>query len=151
VARKTILRYNEVTAMEQGLLGPKLAPTALLLSILFGASGQLLMKHAALLNSIAPPTLATVAILLMALAIYSIGIGCWILALRTLPLAVAYPVTSLSYIGILWGSSYCFGESITALRMIGVALVFLGVVLVVLRDGTAVRIGATLRRRIRSP
>jgi len=137
--------------MVQLLRRPKLAPTALLLSILLGACGQLLMKHAALLSGIGPLTFATVAMILMALAIYSMGIGCWILALRTLPLAVAYPVTSLSYIGIMWGSSYCFGERISALRMMGVAFIFLGVVLIVLRDGTVTRIGATLRRRIRSP
>jgi len=35
--------------------------------------------------------------------------------------------------------------------MMGVAFIFLGVVLIVLRAGTVTRIGATLRRRIRSP
>src|SRR5689334_19742473 len=114
----------------------KSAAAALLFSILLGICGQLLMKHGALGASTAATTLHGAFTIAAAVLVYSVGIGCWILALRSLPLSVAYPVTSLSYVGILWGSSVWFGEHITPLRMLGVALIFAGVALVVLNEGT---------------
>ena len=109
------------------------ASIAVCLSIAFGIAGQLLMKRAALLTVGAGWDLSSVAILALALLVYSSGIINWIFALRHLRLSVAYPLTSLSYVGILWGSYYWFGERISTGRVVGVALIFIGVLLVVLR------------------
>jgi multidrug transporter EmrE-like cation transporter len=108
------------------------ASIALLLSIGFGIAGQLLMKWAALHSVAASVSPFMLASLLLALLVYSLGILNWILALRDLPLNVAYPITSLSYAGILWGSFYWFGEEVSAARLSGVAMIFAGVLLVVL-------------------
>ena len=109
----------------------QLSTTALLASVALGVVGQLLMKLAALRSIGAPISLSGIGVLILALAIYSLGILCWMVALRGLALGVAYPVTSLSYVGILWGSWYWFAESISALRVLGVTLIFAGVLLVV--------------------
>jgi multidrug transporter EmrE-like cation transporter len=114
--------------------GRRIALLALFLSILFGVAGQLLMKWAAL-RTVAPKGDSSVWSLMQplafALAVYSLGIANWIVALRRLSLSTAYPLTSLNYIGILIGSYYWFGERITLGRGLGVTLIFLGVLLVV--------------------
>ena len=110
---------------------------ALTLSIAFGIAGQLLLKWTAV-HVLGTHWDFTSALQLgAALLIYSLGVLNWVLALRHLRLSVAYPVTSVSYIGILWGSYYWFGEDITLCRTLGVALIFFGVLLVVvgLRPG----------------
>lgn len=107
-----------------------LSYTTLLASILFGTTGQLLMKWA--MNNPAQEgfTWSFILRLLLALSIYSIGVVNWILTLRVLKLSIAYPLTSLNYVGILLGSYYFFDEKLTIIRIIGVALVFLGTLFV---------------------
>ena len=105
-------------------------------SIAFGVAGQLLMKHAAL-RSIVGLSLSSVSVLALAFAVYSLGIVFWMVALRWLPLSIAYPVTSLSYVGVLWGSWYWFSESISSLRVLGVTLIFIGVTLIVWNKSSA--------------
>jgi len=104
----------------------------LLVSVLFSISGQLLMKHTmsnsheGLLNWEFLQKLA------LAVTVYCLAIVTWILALRTVKLSIAYPVTSLNYVGILLGSSYFFNEVITVTRILGVLTIFAGVLLVVI-------------------
>lgn len=104
--------------------------TALFVSIAFSIAGQLLMKH-----TMSNPTgslveWAFLRQLVLALTIYSLGIINWIVALRQVKLSVAYPLTSLNYVGILLGSSYFFNEEINSIRILGVSLIFVGVLLV---------------------
>jgi multidrug transporter EmrE-like cation transporter len=105
---------------------------ALLCSISFGIVGQLLMKHTMRYPAEQLWTWAFIQSLVLALSTYSLGIINWIFALRTVNLSVAYPLTSLNYVGILLGSYYFFGETITLTRVIGVVLIFVGVLLVAL-------------------
>lgn len=67
----------------------------------------------------------------LAITVYCLGIVNWILALRSVKLSIAYPLTSLNYVGILFGSYYFFNEVITSTRIVGVITIFLGVLLVV--------------------
>jgi multidrug transporter EmrE-like cation transporter len=90
------------------------------------------MKLAALRSVGAPGQLSTVAAITLAIAVYSVGIVFWALALRRFSLGVAYSVTSLSHAGVLWGSFYWFGEHISGTRCAGAALTFIGVLVVVL-------------------
>lgn len=106
---------------------------ALCLSIAFGVAGQLLMKWAALRTVGAALDWRTLAPIALALLIYSVGIVNWMYALRHTALSIAYPLTSLSYVGILAGSYYWFGEDLSVARVAGVALIFLGVLLVAVR------------------
>ena len=70
--------------------------------------------------------------LVLALSVYTFGVVNWVFALRFVKLSVAYPLTSLNYVGILLGSYYFFNEAVTPGRIVGVFLVFIGVLLVVL-------------------
>lgn len=70
--------------------------------------------------------------LMLAISVYSIGVVNWIVALRFVKLSIAYPLTSLNYVGILLGSYYFFDEKLPLIRVVGVLFVFIGVLLVVL-------------------
>lgn len=104
----------------------------LFLSIAFGIVGQLLMKHTMSSKTEQLFTWTFIQQLVLALSVYSLGIVNWIFALRTVKLSIAYPLTSLNYVGILLGSYYFFDEKITLIRVVGVVLIFLGVLLVAL-------------------
>src|SRR5215510_4118355 len=108
---------------------------ALCLSILFGTAGQLLMKWAALRTVGVTPHWSLLPPLAFALLVYSLGIVNWIFAVRHLPLSIAYPVSSVNYVGILAGSHYFFGEPVSIERAAGVALIFIGVLLVAVHFG----------------
>jgi drug/metabolite transporter (DMT)-like permease len=90
------------------------------------------MKAAALQTVGSAIDLSLLFVLVSALLVYSLGVMNWIFALRHLDLSIAYPLTALSYAGILGGSYYWFGERLSAVRLIGVVFIFAGVMLVAL-------------------
>jgi len=103
---------------------------ALFTSIAFGIVGQLLMKFT--MSSKADVFLTGYWFLQLGLAltVYTLGVVNWVVALRYVKLSIAYPLTSLNYVGILLGSYYFFNEQITVTRALGVVLIFGGVLLV---------------------
>ena len=103
----------------------------LFVSILLSICGQLLMKNAMLYTNERVFTWDFLQKLSLAIIVYCLGIVNWILALRSVKLSIAYPLTSLNYVGILFGSYYFFNEVITLTRILGVITIFLGVLLVV--------------------
>ena len=120
----------------------KALPFALLAtSILFGVAGQLLLKWAALVSASQAGAASAASAIALAVGVYSLGVLSWMGALRHLPLSVAYPITSVSYIGILWGSYHFFGEHVAPMRALGVCAVFFGVMLVVLGARRSARAG----------
>ncbi|QMS89119.1 EamA family transporter [Nostoc edaphicum CCNP1411] len=106
--------------------------TILFISILFSISGQLLMKHTMSHPNEGLLTWEFIQKLALAITVYCLGVVNWILALRTVKLSIAYPLTSLNYVGILFGSYYFFNEEITLTRIAGVITIFMGVLLVVI-------------------
>ncbi len=106
--------------------------TVLLLSIVLSIAGQLLMKQTMSNVKEGLFSWAFMQQLILALTVYSLGMVNWIFALKFVKLSVAYPLTSLNYIGILLGSYYFFDEKITLMRLLGVGLIFAGVLLVAL-------------------
>ncbi|MEH2229847.1 MAG: EamA family transporter [Nostoc sp.] len=103
----------------------------LFVSILLSICGQLLMKNAMIYTNEGVFTWDFLQRLSLAIIVYCLGIVNWILALRSVKLSIAYPLTSLNYVGILFGSYYFFNEVITLTRIVGVITIFLGVLLVV--------------------
>ncbi|MEH2176075.1 EamA family transporter [Nostoc sp.] len=103
----------------------------LFVSILLSISGQLLMKNAMIYTNEGVLNWDFLTKLSLAITVYCLGIVNWILALRSVKLSIAYPLTSLNYVGILFGSYYFFHEVITLTRIVGVITIFLGVLLVV--------------------
>jgi multidrug transporter EmrE-like cation transporter len=118
---------SQIIALRQKIL----SYSTLFISIGFGIVGQLLMKHT-MSSSTIGFNWSFIQQLILALTVYSLGIVNWIFALRIVKLSIAYPLTSLNYVGILFGSYYFFDEKITPIRIMGVALIFLGVLLVAL-------------------
>jgi multidrug transporter EmrE-like cation transporter len=111
----------------------KISPYIILfISILFSISGQLLMKHTMSHTNDGLFTWTFIEQLVLAITVYCLGIVNWILALRSVKLSIAYPLTSLNYVGILLGSHYFFNEVITLTRVAGVTTIFLGIILVVI-------------------
>ena len=110
----------------------------LLVSIGLGATGQLLFKSAA--RSMAAFAELGLAGLLMAMftspkilggfACFFVSSVLWIVALRTVPLSIAYPMVALSYIIIFSGSYFLFGEAVTWKHWSGAALIITGILLI---------------------
>lgn len=52
---------------------------------------------------------------------------CWMLALTRLPLSVAYPWTSLTFVGVIISSACLFGEPLRPLNLVGMGLLAAGI------------------------
>jgi multidrug transporter EmrE-like cation transporter len=61
---------------------------------------------------------------------YGASLCVWLAALSKAPVSVAYPMLSLGYIVVAWASMMWLGESLSAAKVIGIALICVGVVLV---------------------
>lgn len=105
-------------------------------SIAIGAVGQFLLKLGA--NRLGAPlpffrmvwaVLATPTILAGILC-FGLSMLLWVLVLRVLPLSTAYPMVSLSYVIVTALSALFLGETLTAAKLLGLALIMAGVVLV---------------------
>ena len=64
------------------------------------------------------------------LASWAVGAFVYLLILTRLPLNVANSFAALQFIGVAMASVIVLGESVGALRWLGIALIFAGVVLV---------------------
>jgi len=62
-------------------------------------------------------------------ASYAISVVVWILALSRVPVSVAYPMLSIGYVINAIMAWWLFGESLHAQKLIGIAFVCLGVIL----------------------
>jgi multidrug transporter EmrE-like cation transporter len=120
----------------------KLAEFWLVLTgVLLNAIAQLLLKAGANrlgMLEFAPErliqqglALATNLPILGGLACYAISVIVWITALTKVEVSVAYPMLSIGYVvnaALAW---YLFGEAVTPMRLIGIAIIIVGVVIVV--------------------
>jgi multidrug transporter EmrE-like cation transporter len=114
--------------------------TCILLSTVLGVAGQILLKHGMTTmgaQSLSPSTILSVALrigtspwVILGIAVYVSGTFFWLVALSRVELSFAYPFASLSYVLILAASWMFLGESINPLRLIGVAAICLGVLVV---------------------
>lgn len=63
------------------------------------------------------------------LCLSGVGMICWLLTLRRLPLTTAYPWTALIYVLTPASSAVLFGETLTAHYLAGLCLIVTGVLL----------------------
>ena len=108
-----------------------------LISILLGLLGQLAWKTAILRReggiSIAWLTsLLTDTLTLAGIALYGLSTLVWLVALKMEEISKLYPMLSLNFALILLAGHFLFGEAITPLKILGVALIFAGVLMVAL-------------------
>jgi multidrug transporter EmrE-like cation transporter len=83
-----------------------------------------------------PTLLASVAILLksvpfwIGMLCYGTSVCVWLAALAKAPVSTAYPMLSLGYIVVACVSVLWLGEALSPAKMLGIALICVGVVLV---------------------
>ncbi len=112
----------------------------ILVGVALNAGGQLLLKAGA--NSLknielswAQPLLSAVRIvfephIFAGLVCYVISVGVWLAALSRVPVSVAYPLLSIGYVVNAFAAYYLFGESLSGIKLVGIAVIIVGVVLV---------------------
>lgn len=96
--------------------------------ILAGVAGQILLKQGAgapnfMAQLLRPSTIT-------GLALYGFSAFTYMLALRHLPVSVAFPSVSLSYAFVAVVAHFMFGEPFGRKQIVGIGLVMTGVLLI---------------------
>ncbi|OAA82797.1 EamA family transporter [Clostridium ljungdahlii] len=111
----------------------------ILISVFLGAIGQVLVKYGAVnlnlnftIKYLIPSILSILKNLPVMLGIVSYGLSflLWIKVLSRVELSYAYPMVSLGYIITMVFSYFMFKENVSFIRILGVAFIMLGVILV---------------------
>lgn len=108
---------------------PRTSPLALwtlFVSILICTGAQLLLKHAVTTEATFLEKLFSLPVI-AGLGAYGLGTILWILCLRWLDLSFAFPASALQHVLIVAGAWAFLDETIPWLRLLGVALVVVGV------------------------
>jgi small multidrug resistance pump len=95
---------------------------AVILAAVLGGSGQVALKIGA--------DKLDLLVTGIGVGLYGIATVIYFLALRKLPLSVAYPLISISYIVALIGAAAVLGEKITWVKTAGILLILAGVTLI---------------------
>ncbi len=74
--------------------------------------------------------IASTPVVWLGLASYAIGAVLWMVVLSRLDLGYAYPLLAISYILIPLLAHFLLGETIPPLRWVGIAVIFVGVIIV---------------------
>lgn len=134
VSKSTPMPHNEtksVPSANMQSIGMVLA------SVAFGAVGQLILKAG--MNSIVASYgklqlsldtlihMATNPLLIIGIAIFGISTLLWLFALAKADLSFAYPFLSLTYLAVLIGGAFLFGDKVTLPRVLGFAVIIAGV------------------------
>jgi drug/metabolite transporter (DMT)-like permease len=100
----------------------------LLATVSCTVTGQILMKRGvnslallSLKNVMAQPTIIVGGIC------YISGFVIWLNVLKILPLSMAYPFSSISYVAIIFASALFLGEAINMYKLIGILCICAGV------------------------
>ncbi len=59
---------------------------------------------------------------------YGISFVIWLVVLSRMKLSVAYPITSMNFVFVLFASYYLFGEKISITQLGGISLIIIGVI-----------------------
>lgn len=100
-----------------------------LISIALGGVGQFLLKLGA--AKLAPGALWRLVLvpqIVVGLFCFGLSFLSWVFVLQRLPLSVAYPMVSLSYVIVTALAAIFLGESLTVQKVAGLALILVGVV-----------------------
>ena len=112
----------------------------ILFGVLLNAAAQLCLKagvrqigHFDFSLANAWPTawsLATNLPIIGGLSCYAISVVVWIMALSRVEVSVAYPMLSIGYVVNALLAYWMFGEALVAQKLVGIAVIIVGVVLV---------------------
>jgi small multidrug resistance pump len=109
-----------------GALAPYYA--ALGVGILVGAAGQILLKTGAMRTGEAAAQILD-PFTLLGLGAYACAALFYIVAIRRLPLSLAYPTVSLGYAIVAIAAHFLWGERIGAGQVAGIVLIWCGILL----------------------
>lgn len=114
--------------------------TLVMSGVLLNAIAQLLLKagtnavgnFAFSIPNIAPVgwKLATEPHIIGGIGCYVVSVVVWILALSRVEVSIAYPMLSIGYVVNAIAAWYLFGEAVTPTRLVGIAIIILGVFIV---------------------
>lgn len=108
-------------------------------SVFLGAIGQVLVKYGApslQLNFAGKYLIGSIIGILKNVPVmcgiisYGVSFLLWIKVLSKVELSYAYPMVSIGYIVVMFFSYFLFKENISLVRLVGVALIIVGVILV---------------------
>jgi multidrug transporter EmrE-like cation transporter len=113
----------------------------ILSGVSLNAAAQLLLKHAtralAGVERFDVGTLSASVLVLgksgsfwLGMVCYAASLCVWLAALSKAPVSVAYPMLSIGYILVAWASVVWLGEVMSPAKILGIALICAGVVLV---------------------
>lgn len=112
----------------------------ILTGVLLNAVAQLLLKAGTNavghfefhLNNILPigVKLAFQPFIMGGMACYAISLVVWIMALSRVPVSIAYPMLSIGYVINAFVAWQWLGEALTAQKLLGIAVIVIGVILV---------------------
>lgn len=101
----------------------------ILLAVVLGSAAQLLLKA----GTNATPVgwaLALEPRIIGGAACYAVSLVVWVLALAKTPVSVAYPMVSLGFALNAVLAWWLLGESLAAMKLVGIGFIIVGVVLV---------------------
>jgi multidrug transporter EmrE-like cation transporter len=111
-----------------------------LTGVLLNAGAQLLLKagtnavgqFAFTASNVFPVglRLATEPHIVGGIACYVVSVAVWIMALSRAEVSIAYPMLSIGYVVNAAAAWWLFGEAVTPLRMLGIAVIIVGVFIV---------------------
>ncbi len=100
----------------------------IIITVSFTICGQILMKKGVLQNgTINLKSTLSNHFLIIGGACYIAGFVFWLSVLKNLPLSIAYPSSSIAYIGVIFASAIFLSEPITFFKIIGMSFICLGV------------------------
>ena len=100
----------------------------ILITVSFTVSGQILMKKGIVQNSsMSFKNILSNYHLIIGGTCYIAGFIFWIGVLKILPLSIAYPSSSIAYVGVIIASAVFLSEPVTFFKIIGISLICLGV------------------------
>jgi len=115
--------------------------TAILASVLLASTAQILLKSGMsqwkLIKFIAERDYVSLAFSMLTsfsiiggLLVFALSIALWLLVLASVPLSTAYPFVALGICVTTFAGHILFGDSITLMRLAGVALIVGGISLI---------------------
>lgn len=123
---------ESVCASSAGSMRPEVLAV---ISVLFGAVGQLIVKAALLFwnqfSANAPANHGVIvkafAGVLLGLLVYAAGTCFWVKAVARASISLLYPISASSYVVVAIGARFLFKEDIQPVRWCGIAVITLGV------------------------
>ena len=99
------------------------------IALALGLSERTIEFH---LNNILPigMKLAFQPFIMGGMACYAISLDVWIMALSRVPVSIAYPMLSIGYVINAFVAWQWLGEALTAQKLLGIAVIVIGVILV---------------------